>query len=235
MKISTRNLLAEMILTALDDRITAASVRCLAAYCRTVEKSPPSMTVTRFLQPAPEDAREAVRARLQTNPLLSWDLQGHSGHVTLSTTFSSEWGEIIDRLLRFGAALNEWSPTQEASQSRTLRKGALLFNHHLFFEVHEVLEAQWVQESGEAKLFLQGLIQVAVAFHHRENHNLRGALSLLQDGMEKILPYQPVFLGVELHDFITGLDQCGAELRRLGEEGLASFQEKLIPRLRFGT
>lgn len=233
MKIATRNLLAQMILTALDDRIAAAAVQCLAAYCRTVEKAPPSMTVTRFLQPTPEDTREAVQAKLQTNPLLSWDLRGRSGRVTLSTAFSSEWRELIARIVRFGAALDEWTPDQEASLSLALHKGTLLFNHHLFFEVHEVLEAQWAQENGEVKLFLQGLIQVAVAFHHWENRNLRGAVSLLQDGVEKLAEYQPVFLGVELHDFIAGLDQCGVELRQLGEAGMASFRKELIPRLQF--
>ena len=168
MKIATRNLLADMMLTALDDRVSAAALRCLVAYCRTIEHVSQSMPVARFLQPAPEEIHEAVSAKLAANPLLTWDLCGGSVQVTLSTNFSSEWREIIDKLICFGAALDGWSPHEGTSQTLALQKGALLFNQHLFFEVHEVLEAQWLQESGDVKQFLQGLIQIAVAFHHRE-------------------------------------------------------------------
>ncbi len=235
MKIATRNLLADLMLTALDDRVSAAALQCLVAYCRTIEHDPQPMAVAGFLHPAPEEIHETVNVKLVANPLLAWDLRGGSGQVTLSTNFSSEWREIIDRLIRFGAALDEWSPHEGTSQALALQKGALLFNHHLFFEVHEVLEVQWLQESGAAKLFLQGLIQIAVAFYHRENHNLRGALSLLHDGMEKLILYQPVFLEIELQEFVSGLGQCRIELQRLGEAGLARFQEDRIPRLQFIT
>lgn len=153
--------------------------------------------------------------------------------MRLSAQFSSEWREIIDKLVCFGAALDDWSPYEGTPQTLALQKGSLLFNHHLFFEVHEVLEAQWVQESGAAKLFLQGLIQIAVAFYHRQNRNLRGTLALLQDGLEKITLHQPVFLGVELQEFVSQLEHCRTELLRLGEERCLQFREELIPRLQF--
>jgi hypothetical protein len=234
MKIATRDLLAELLVEALEDRVAAAALRCFAAYCQAVKQTPPPMPVDRFLFPAPEAERENVLELLKENPLLLWDLRGRSGWVTLASAFTAEWAEIVTKLLQYGAALAEWVPDEAApALTHALRKGVLLFNHHLFFEVHEVLEAQWIKESGEERRFLQGLIQIAVAFYHLSNHNLRGALSLLHDGVEKISPHQPAFLGIELRNFLAGLETCRHELLRLEPEGLARFQTAMIPRMRF--
>ena len=106
------------------------------------------------------------------------------------------------------------------------------FNHGLFFEVHEVLEVQWVQETGVEKQFFQGLIQIAVAFHHLGNRNLRGALALLSDGLEKIAPRQPEFLGVELVEFVRDVEACRVELMKLSEAKLNEFCWQKVPQLR---
>jgi hypothetical protein len=233
-RITTRDLLAKTLVEALENPTAAAVLHCLAAYCQTVRQTPLSMAVERFLQPAPETERRRLLALLEKNPLLSWDSQGGAGSVALSTAFASEWPEIVTKLIRYGAALAEWTPDETASaQANALRKGVLLFNHRLFFEVHEVLEAQWVNETGEEKRFFQGLIQIAVAFYHLGNNNLRGALSLLQDGMAKIAPHQPAFLGVEIHDFLIDVQTCHTKLQQLGPEGSRSFPAEKIPRLRF--
>jgi hypothetical protein len=182
MKLATRDLLAELLLDALDDQAAA----------------------------------DAMRARTGT----------------LATQFQSEQAEVTAKLARYLAVLDEWKTAPPASERETaLTKAALLFNHHLFFEVHEVLEIQWRRESGDVRRFLQGLIQVAVAFYHRENRNFRGALALLQDGLAKISPHQPAFLGVELQEFVAQLTTCDDELRRLGPDNVDQFQTALIPRL----
>jgi hypothetical protein len=234
MKISTRDLLAELLVAALDHPVAAAALRCVAAYCRATKKTPLAMPIDRFLLPASEAERDSVLRLLEKNPLLSWNLRGRSGRVTLAPAFTPEYAEIVAKLIQYGAALEEWTPDETAPAiTNALRKGVLLFNHRLFFEVHEVLEAQWVQESGEERRVLQGLIQIAVAFYHLGNHNLRGALSLLQDGVEKIAPHRPAFLGVELTDFIATLEACYSELLRLGPERFAQFRPEMIPRMRF--
>jgi predicted metal-dependent hydrolase len=234
MKISTRDLLAALMVEALADPLAAATLRCLATYCRAMKKTPPSMTVDRFLTPATPDHRDAVLSQLRTHPLLSWDLRGRSGRVTLATAYAAEWREITEKIVRFGAALEEWTPRDgDTARRQALRKGALLFNHQLFFEVHEVLEAQWMQEYGDEKRFLQGLIQIAVAFHHLQNRNLRGAVSLLQDGLDKLAPYQPVYLGIALQEFVHQLEARRAELLCGGAEQLARFAMDAIPRIQF--
>lgn len=183
MKLSTRDLLVEMLLAA-------------------------------FEQEAPA---HAVQARM----------------AALLEQLPSEQAEVTDKLTRYRAALEEWRPDpRHSARDTALSKAALLFNHHLFFEVHEVLEAQWREERDPARLFLQGLIQVAVAFHHLERRNFRGAVALLHDGLEKLMPQRPAFLGVELHEFVAQLIACHQELHRLGPDGCDRFERTRIPRLR---
>jgi len=235
--LTTRNLLAELILKALDDPIAASGVHCLAAYARTIKNTPPVISPGQLLLPALETQREAVRRSLEHCELLSWRAQGKVQQVTLAQDFLSECPEIVAKLGQYGTALagwGQWVQDESASDvSLALRKGAVLFNHHLFFEVHEVLEAQWIQEVDPERRFLQGLIQIAVAFHHLGNQNLRGTLSLLQDGLEKIRPYAPVYLGVELSDFIVDIADSRQDIERLGQEGMRQFQTEHIPRIRF--
>ena len=192
------------------------------------------MTIERLLIGASAENHEAVLVSLQEHPFLAWSANAQPAHVSPAPAFVEDWQVIADKLTRFSTALQEWSPNKnDTPRQQALRKGALLFNHHLFFEVHEVLEAQWLQETGQEKLFLQGLIQIAVAFYHLENANLRGAQMLLQDGMAKLSPYRPAFLGVELQEFLTRLAVCREEIRCLGEKiNLRSYQHQ-IPSMRF--
>ena len=52
------------------------------------------------------------------------------------------------------------------------QRGILHFNAQEFFEAHEVWEEVWLVEAEPEKTFLQGIIQIAAAFHHylRENY-----------------------------------------------------------------
>src|SRR5204862_4902832 len=69
---------------------------------------------------------------------------------------------------------------------RACRVAAALWNERLFFEVHEVLEAVWRTAAGDTRQALQGVIQIAVAFHHLAHGNQRGARSLLVEGRARV-------------------------------------------------
>jgi predicted metal-dependent hydrolase len=82
--------------------------------------------------------------------------------------------------------------------SRTYRKGIELFNGRRFFDAHEVLEDVWRENSGPEKSFLQGLVQLAVAFHHHSTGNSEGARSLLQKAHKNLSGYPQDFGGIRL-------------------------------------
>ena len=69
---------------------------------------------------------------------------------------------------------------------RACRVAAALWNERLFFEVHEVLEAAWKTAAGAERQGLQGVIQIAVAYHHLAHGNPRGARSLLAEGRSRL-------------------------------------------------
>ena len=61
-----------------------------------------------------------------------------------------------------------------------LNTGIDLFNRAQFFDAHEVLEDVWraLPNTSAVKKHLQGLVQLAVAFHHESRGNLSGARSV---------------------------------------------------------
>ena len=75
----------------------------------------------------------------------------------------------------------------DAPLEMALGQAALLFDGRLYFEVHELLEPYWLRAAGRERETLQGLIQVAVGFHHLGNGNGAGARALLHDGAAKLL------------------------------------------------
>ena len=78
-----------------------------------------------------------------------------------------------------------------------LHQGLDLFNRGEFFECHEVLELVWTPERGPRRLFLQGLIHVAVGFYHHRRGNPAGACRQLRKALSKLAEYLPVYEGVD--------------------------------------
>lgn len=68
----------------------------------------------------------------------------------------------------------------------SLRQGVEEFNNERFFEAHEAWEHVWLASSGAEKRFLQGIIQIAAAFHHYQRGNWNGACSLLEAGLGRL-------------------------------------------------
>jgi Domain of unknown function (DUF309) len=91
-----------------------------------------------------------------------------------------------ERALRAAAAHRARGACAGDPVTRAVTHGAALWNERLFFEVHEVLEAVWQRETGDRRQALQGLIQVAVAYHHLAHGNPRGARTLLREGRARL-------------------------------------------------
>ena len=113
------------------------------------------------------------------------------------------------------------------------RDGLRLFNETYFFEAHEHLEGIWREEHGEARQFLQGLIQVCAGFHHFQNGNEDGAVQLLRRGADKMRRYPPRYMGIEAGRLITDVDAARdrIESMRTGKEarGPLEFPKIEIP------
>lgn len=84
-------------------------------------------------------------------------------------------------------------------------RGIALFNDAKFFEAHEVLEDIWRAAPVEQKRFLQGLVQVAVAFHHYSTGNRVGMRSVMERAMRNLDGYPGRFGGVEVTSLLKSL------------------------------
>ncbi len=82
-----------------------------------------------------------------------------------------------------------------------------LFNNATFFEAHVVWEDVWRPVVEPERKFLQGLIQVAVAFHHHSRANLAGARSLLERGQRNLADYPGEFGGIHLEALRQSVEQ----------------------------
>lgn len=65
-------------------------------------------------------------------------------------------------------------------------KGVDEFNKKLFFECHETLEELWQGLTGDERELTQGIIQIAVGYHHLLRNNPVGALKLFKRGLSRV-------------------------------------------------
>jgi uncharacterized protein len=89
-----------------------------------------------------------------------------------------------------------------------LARGIGLFNAGEFFESHEALEAVWTGERGPRRLFLQGLIHVAVGCYHWSRGNPEGTRRQLRKALRKMEGYPPEYEGVDV-------ERLRADVRRM--------------------
>jgi uncharacterized protein len=82
------------------------------------------------------------------------------------------------------------------------------FNQGEFYACHDTLEALWMEAMEPERTFYQGILQIAVALYHLSNHNLKGAIILLGEGVNRLRRYQPAFSKIDVVGLVvqsTGL------------------------------
>jgi predicted metal-dependent hydrolase len=85
-----------------------------------------------------------------------------------------------------------------AREHHLFQKGLEAFNSARFYDAHEEWEEVWLQTPHPERMFLQGLIQVAAAYHHYLRSNLRGTRTLLREGTAKLEPFPEIHRGIEV-------------------------------------
>jgi predicted metal-dependent hydrolase len=103
-------------------------------------------------------------------------------------------------------------------KGRLYHRGLEAFNSSEFFDAHELWEDVWRETPGPDKRYLQGLIQIAAAFHHYSRANLRGTRKLLEEGLLKLDTFPPSHRGLEIEP-----------LRAAVREWLAALASGRIP------
>ena len=161
-----RNALAELAIAAFEDDAAAAALDWLAASADVPSRS--------------------AAGRLAAVHLID---SGGQTLLPVHAPYASSVAAHAARALRASRAAGPTLTTGDVARACAI--AAPLWNEQLFFEVHEVLEAVWRTATGAERQALQGVIQIAVGFHHLAHGNVRGARSLLAEGRARIASILP--------------------------------------------
>jgi Domain of unknown function (DUF309) len=166
-----RNRLAELILDAFDSDEARGTLAALVQACE-------------------GEAVGAEGARRLAE--LGWFEPAGARRVRLRGAYRAHREPLCRRAAAALAMLERARPPRGVSTlAACLDRAACLADAGLFFEVHELLEPVWLRAEGAERLGLQGLIQVAVGFHHAAHGNREGAVSLLGEGLAKLAAAEP--------------------------------------------
>jgi hypothetical protein len=97
------------------------------------------------------------------------------------------------------------------------RRGIELFNAARYFDCHEALEEIWLRAEGREREFLHALIQAAVALHHLQQGNDKGARSVYERSRRKLETLPPRMMALDTVAFAAELDAFFATALRPGQ------------------
>lgn len=115
----------------------------------------------------------------------------------------------------------------------SLRQGVDLFNDGRFFESHEILEGFYQETEDAHKPFIEGLIQLAVAFRiFSEFGELKGPVRMIYEALIRFENYQPTFLQVRVKELSEAMEAWAKAAEAAGATPTAQAIPK-IPLQRF--
>ena len=75
--------------------------------------------------------------------------------------------------------------------------GVAHFNAGEFWDAHESWETIWLEAESDVHMFLQGLIQLAAAYHHVKRGTFPGAVRLFDAALTKLEPFPKRWCGID--------------------------------------
>ena len=105
---------------------------------------------------------------------------------------------LEDRLKRYAAALQ---CIRTNAITDPFSQALVLWDLELFFEVHELLEQEWLKSKATSKLILQAMIRAAGMYIHLNSNNVKGATSMAAKAvaiLEKNREKVPAILDLDL-------------------------------------
>ncbi len=116
--------------------------------------------------------------------------------------------------------------------STHLLKGIHHFNAREFWEAHEAWETIWLVAESEIEQFLQGLIQIAAAYHHVQRRTYRGAPRLFAAALKRLEPFPLIFCGLDRTEVDSSARRHRAWLESAAGAPKRPLREDEYPKLR---
>ena len=108
-------------------------------------------------------------------------------------------------------------------------KGVECFNEKKFYDAHEFWEDLWSDYPLKDALFIQGLIQVSVAYFHITNLNLTGSRSLFNKSLPKLKKFPFNHRNFDVKKFIESVEKSREQVSII--EKSRDFNWELVPRI----
>lgn len=113
---------------------------------------------------------------------------------------------------------------------REYEEGWRLFNERQFWRAHEAWESVWKRRPEESRIFFQGLIQLAAAYHLLlVKQRYVGMMRNFEKAEEKLRLFPPTFLKTNIRQLLASIDDARAEIAQIGANSLGLFNPALIP------
>lgn len=109
------------------------------------------------------------------------------------------------------------------------------FNQERFFECHETLEVLWKAEPTELRHLYQGILQIGVGYYHLKRQNYRGAIRLLETGINYLQPFLPIAFATDLANLTEESKRALAHLLELGPDNIQKFESSYIPKIKIAN
>ena len=103
--------------------------------------------------------------------------------------------------------------------------GITLFNEKKFYDAHETWEELWSEYRLKDDLFIQGLIQLSVAFFHITNLNLKGSSNLFKKCLPKLKKFPINHRNINVSEIIICAEN--SEKKPIKEKKKTSIFSKL--------
>ena len=94
----------------------------------------------------------------------------------------------------------------------SLERGLALIRSGQYFEAHEELEEEWRTAPTGERDFLQGLVHVAVAWHHGTRGNRPGCERQLAKATRRLSAYEPEHRGVDVVAVLAQVERVRARV-----------------------
>jgi hypothetical protein len=105
-----------------------------------------------------------------------------------------------------------------------------LFNEGKFWHAHEAWEQVWRRHPEDSELFIQGLIQMAAAFHLLiDKRRYSGAASKFNRALERLRLFEPNFLNLPVTGFTKPIEGTKDEIQKLENKTVTALSDAITP------
>ena len=118
---------------------------------------------------------------------------------------------------------------QGSIEDKLFIKGIGLFNQKKFYDAHESWEELWSEYRLKDEIFIQGLIQLAVAYFHITNLNLKGSRNLFNKCLPKLKKFPSNHRNINLIEIICSAESSNKKINSI--KSVDEFDWSLAPKI----